>query len=64
MLSLELIDSGLVLARKRGDGGANSSARRRASRVLEDRRTLTGAAAAQRVRLQAACSRTRTSGAR
>jgi len=51
MLSLELIDSGLVLARQQGDA-SQQLAMVPGMALLEDRATLTGEQAARRVRLQ------------
>jgi hypothetical protein len=51
MLALELIDSGLVLAQKQGDA-VRVLADAPGFAILEDKETLTGAAAAARVRLK------------
>jgi hypothetical protein len=51
MLALELIDSGVALARRRGEA-AEFVAEEPGVALLEDQRTLTGTAAAQRLRLQ------------
>jgi FHA domain len=51
MLSLELLDSGLILAQQQGDG-VRVIGEAPGLAVLEDKETLTGAAAAARVRLR------------